>query len=200
MTNKEKEKLWLGIVKVNAKRMGWKFSGYFAFTVIDNVFYSASFDVHYNKDVITLNLQSKPFELDNLFWKIIDEEDNIKSPLSFRHNAAFQVTPLTLIRKEFNIDDKENPTKGIEEIFDELINFNFSSPYTNEALMRRFIKATKADNFYAVSVITSLLYLNEFDAAIEEIEEYRRNNIRPRYTFGEEDFFDLALTYVKKHH
>lgn len=63
--------------------------------------------------------------------------------------------------------------------------------------MRRFIKATKADSYYAVSVVTSLLYLNKFDAVVEKIKEYRRNNIRPRYTFGEEDFFDLALTYVK---
>lgn len=201
MTNKEKEKLWLSIVKENSKKIGFKFNSYFAYNVIDKFFYTAWFDVYSNKDVISLRLQSKPFVLDDLFWQIIGEETNSKKPISFRFNAAFKVFPITLFSKEYTILSRDTPELEIKNIFNELIesiNDNVEENHLNEDKVLKFYEAIKSDDSHAVGIITSLIWMNEKNLAIEKIDDFKSRNIRSGYTFGDEDFYDLALKYCKK--
>ena len=120
MTNKEKEKLYLNSIKQESKKYSWKFKSYFTFKVVDNLYFVANFYIVPKTNNIHGWLAFKPFCLDDLFWEITDSIENSKLPLSFRGEAAFQVTADSIYDFDILIHNEEKPEIEIGKLLSEI--------------------------------------------------------------------------------
>ena len=195
MTNKEKEKLFFNTIKQQSKKYSWKFKSYFTFKVIDDLYFVANFYVIPGKNNIYGWLAFKPFALDDLFWEIIDAAENSRLPLSFRSEAAFQVTAEPIFEFNITVSDEAKPENEIDQLLadieNEVINSKTKYPSVQAFLSRQF----ESEGFQGVRMITSLLYLENYGEAIKKIIEFRDKGIDSEYGFGDKDFYDLAEKY-----
>lgn len=197
MTDKETEKYWYKRIKECSKTKNWKFKSFFIFKVEAGLFYVTYFHVNLISKSIEGTLEFKPVDLDDLFWKIIKEKANTKMPLSFRAEAAFQVTMKQLHKFNKPIPDVNHPDKEIIEILEEIEKEILSN---NKLVVNltSFIEGIESVDSLSVSLITSYVKNKEFGKAKTKIEDNRNRGIRPKYTFGKDDFFDLVLNYIRK--
>lgn len=201
MKYKEKEKLWLSIIKDQSKAQDWKFKGYFIYKAIGDFFFSASFYVSRNENAISGYLDYKPLNIDNVFWDIIDEIPNKTRPLSFRAEAAFCVRELNLFRYEINIANEAYPQAEIDALLKTI------TTKVNEKLEK--IKVSP-NNFYeemmenekdnGTGIVTFLIEHGEFEKALIKIDEYKADKVKSGIGLGQKDFYDVAKEYCIKNH
>lgn len=87
---------------------------------IDDYFITAIYFVQFtdNEYRLTLRMNIKLYEYDNIFWRILSLTDNSNQPDSFRANGAFIAPSIQWAEKMFSILDKTN----LEQLCNEAIN------------------------------------------------------------------------------
>lgn len=215
MKYKEKEKLWLSVIKDQSKTAGWKFKGYFIYKAVDNFFFSATFYVSRNENSISGYLDYKPLNIDNVFWDIINEAPNKKKPLSFRAEAAFCVQDLNLFRYEINIADEANPQAEIEALLKTImtkVNEKLEKIKVSPNIFYEEMMENEKDN--GIGIVTFLIEQERFDEALIKIEEYKINKLKSGFGYASvhtnnalkesgfivKDFYDVAKEYCIKNH
>ncbi|MBC1513850.1 hypothetical protein [Listeria booriae] len=118
------EKAELKLVKKNlgteikkiAKKQGFKSIASYVYKVEAGFFLSTLFFTKETKDglSVTIWMDIKPYEYDNLFWTIFDMSDNIHSKDSIRANGAF-TAPSIRIEKETFILAKAEDTNNVSQ-------------------------------------------------------------------------------------
>lgn len=105
MTNKEKEKIFFKAIKEVFKKKEWKFNSYFAFKSINDFLFNCDFFINPTENKIWVNLGFKPMILDDIFWEITEMSENKKMPLSFRSNAAFDISSFQILKFDLILKD-----------------------------------------------------------------------------------------------
>lgn len=197
MKYKEKEKLWLQVIKNLSKSSGWKFKGYFIYKIVNDFFFCSFFYVSMKENAISGWLGYKPLNIDNVFWEIVNEQPNKRMPLSFRAEAAFCVREITFFNYKIDINDILNPENEISELL-ERIDSNFleksrvvqtTADFQSEMLIN--------EKLNSVGIITGLIEQGKIQSALNKISEYQNKEINSGFGFGDKDFYDLAKNYCE---
>lgn len=207
MTHKEKEKLWLKVVKELSKPYGWKFKGWFIFRKDDDLFFSADFFVSNKKgeNSIKIGLNYKPYSIDNTFWAITDDTECNDEPLSFRAEAWFCIMGFKFQEYQLEIKDELNPSDEIEAVLkaieEEVVKKNNAirslSDYRAELLKA---EGEKIYSGVGEGIVTSLIEEGLYDEALAKMDQYKAQNKSSNLCFGssENDFYTVAHKYCKK--
>ena len=198
MKYRDKEKVVNQILKTKAKEIGWKFKGYFIHKVINNQFCIANFYLSRKEDLVNGWSSIKPYEIDNLFWEIIDEIPNKKMPQSFRGEAAFCVRATKLSEFSKEIDIANTPNKQLSNLLiDETDKLSDMAQQTKS--IDDYLNISLADEkMNSVGIVTGLILSGKYDMANNKISEYRTKKIMSGFQFGDDDYYDLAEKYIKK--
>ena len=200
MKYKEKEKLWLKSIKALSKTDGWKFKGYFIYKVVNDLFFSAYFNVSMKENAISGWIGYKPLNIDNIFWDIIDEQPNKKMPLSFRAEAAFCVSELNYFQYKVGVNDELNPDSEIIELLQTIKEQVVLKSNKIKSLTDFQTELMENEKSNCVGIITSFVEQGQIENALHKIEDYKKNEINSGFGFGRKDFFDLAKEYCNKNY
>src|SRR5262249_22824277 len=96
MKQADLNKLLNAILKQSAKAHGWKCSRGFVFKATEMLFFSIIIHGQVKQRLLSYLLCYKLLAFDDLFWKIVKLEENLKQPLSFRASGAWTV-PMTTV-------------------------------------------------------------------------------------------------------
>src|SRR5216684_3370006 len=105
MKQAELHKLIHAELKRSAKARNWKFSRGFVFKATDQLFFSIIILGQIKRRRLSYWLSYKLLAFDPLFWKIVNLEENLKRPLSFRAAGAWTVPMSTISRGELSMAD-----------------------------------------------------------------------------------------------
>jgi hypothetical protein len=195
MKNKEKEKLWLTKAKEHSKVRNWKFKSYFIFKVIDNLYFVSNFFIDPKENSISVWVEYKTVNIDNVFWDIIGKQANKNMPLSFRGEAAFCVRGLSFYEHKILLADELNPESEINELLlliDRAVTTKASEVKTLTDYRTEMLQNEKRNT---VGVITFFIEQGQFDNALMKIAEYKEQKLSSGFGFGDKDFYDLATEY-----
>jgi len=196
MTNKEKEKLLFKTIKEVFKTKEWKFNSYFVFKSINDFFVECAFSFNPKENKIWVNLGYKPLILDDLFWEITEMPENKKMPLSFRANAAFQISSFQILNCERILENADNPLSEISQLL-QTINTEVDEAIKIVKNIDEYLEyISKVDHPDYNSIITGHIYLKQYDIAKQKIALCRLEKISSGYMFGKDDFYDLAEKYI----
>jgi len=201
--NKQKEKDWDSLIKEIAKTNGWKFNGWFAYKAVKDFFYEANFFTSGIDNSISGSLNFKPLIIDEVFWEIVDLEDNKKKPLSFRGNGAFVISSKNVFDFNQNVIT-DNLNNDINNLFDK-INIEvdkIQSTITDLDKFEKYIEQYPSKRSEWVDcdllIMTSIVQKN-YDKAILLLEYAKKERGMCSWGFGEKDFYDLAREYCGRH-
>ena len=198
MKNKEKEKLWLTKVKEFSKIRNWKFKSYFIFKVIDNLYFASNFFIDPKGNSISVWIEYKTVNIDNVFWDIIGEQANKNMPLSFRGEAAFCVSGLSFYEHKILLAEELNPESEINELLlliDRAVTTKANEVKTLTDFRNEMLQNEKRNT---VGVITSFIEQGQFNNALMKIAEHKEQKLSSGFGFGDKDFYDLAKEYCEE--
>jgi hypothetical protein len=118
MKQAELNKLLNAALKQSAKAHGWKCSRGFVFKATELLFFSIIIVGQAKQRHLFFSLSYKLLAFDDLFWKIVKLEENLKQPLSFRACGAWTAPMMKIFESELSIADwdAENVLVGVNEI------------------------------------------------------------------------------------
>ena len=210
MRQAELNKLLNDALKESAKEHNWKYSRGFVFKGTELLFFSLIVVAQVKRFLLSCSLRYKFLAFDDLFWKIVGMEENLKQPLSFRAFGAWtapdeSVSDVTLPVTDWNptnlksrVDellvrseaDAANVTKQISNVDDNL--------RVVEELFAR-LKDTYPNavtNVWVERLLTSILKHN-YDRAEAIILDRRNAHDYGGFPVGSKSFYDLALEYIR---
>src|SRR5260221_2094261 len=118
MKQAELNKLLNAVLKQSAKAHNWKCSRGFIFKATDLLFFSIIILGQAKQRHLFYSVSYKLLAFDDLFWKIVKLEENMKQPLSFRACGAFTAPVTRISEGEISIADwdTDNLHAGVNEL------------------------------------------------------------------------------------
>ena len=107
MKQTEVDKLVNATVKESAKAHKWKFSRGFVFKATELLFFSIPIFGQAKHHCLFYSLSFKMLAFDDLFWTIVNLDENSKQPLSFRAMGAWTAPATTISEGEVSIEEWE---------------------------------------------------------------------------------------------
>lgn len=92
-------------LRKSAKAHGWNFSRGFVFKATDLLFFSIIVVGQVKHPHLSYSLSYKLLAFDDLFWKVVKMEANLRQPLSFRAYGAWTAPMTTILEGELPIMD-----------------------------------------------------------------------------------------------
>ena len=204
MTNKEKVKLFTQTIKQLGKHKNWQFKNPSTFKQRGKFFYETVFSINPKENRIRGWLAFKPISIDDTFWEITNMSENKKMPFSFRGNAAFKVSSLSIYEFDIILKDIENPINEINSLL-ETLDKKVAVSETKISTIEQFLALLEESGKQnTVGIITCLIELNEFEKAREKISFYSERNMNSgimcinKNIPGSKDFYDLAVEYCNR--
>src|SRR6266403_844824 len=119
MKQVELNKLMHDVLRLSAKAHKWKFSRGFVFKATDVLLFSIIILGQPKRLSLSYTLRYKLLAFDDLFWKIVKLEENLKQPLSFRASGWWTAPQTTISKGEFSMTDWDasNLQLRVDEIF-----------------------------------------------------------------------------------
>jgi hypothetical protein len=198
MTNKEKEKLLFKTIKEVFKSKEWKFNSYFVFKSVNDFFFDCTFSFNPKENKIWVKLGFKPMIFDDIFWDITEMPENKKMPLSFRSNAAFNISSFQILEYNLILKDTDNPFKEISQTLQTIDSKVYETIKSIKNTNEYLDCISKVDRPNYNSIITGHIYNKNYDLAKQKIAFCRLEKISSGYVFGKDDFYDLAEKYIAK--
>ncbi|GEM_PF-2355527 len=201
--NKQKEKEWNNLIKQESKAKGWNFKGWFAYKKIKEFFYEVTFYTSAFDNSIYSSLEFKPLIIDDIFWEIVDLNDNKKKPLSFRENGAFVISSKVFYDYKLKVfpdtlkADISNLLDTINSKVDDL-----SSGVNNIDNFIKFVEhnpSQRSEWFDSDLLIVSSIVQKNYNKALSLLDYAKKTRGMCSWGFGDKDFYDLAIEYCQKH-
>jgi hypothetical protein len=105
MKQAELNKLLNAVLRQSAKTHKWKCSRGFIFKATELLFFSIIILGQTKQRHLSYWLRYKLLAFDNLFWKIVKLEENLRQPLGFRAFGAFTAPMIDISNGELSIAD-----------------------------------------------------------------------------------------------
>jgi hypothetical protein len=210
MKQADLDKLVHHTLKESAKEHNWKYSRGFLFKTTDRLFFSFIVVAQVKRLQLCGSLRYKLLAFDELFWRIVGLEENLKQPLSFRAFGVWtapqgKISDVTLpvpdwaqtnlksridellVRSEVDV---ANVTKQISNVDDNL--------RVVEELFAR-LKDTYPNavtNIWVERLLTSVLK-HDYERAEAIILDRRNAYDYGGFQVGSKSFYDLAYEYIR---
>jgi hypothetical protein len=119
MKQAELNKVLNSVLRQSAKAHEWQFSRGFVYKATDLLFFSIIILGQVKQRDLSYSVSYKLLAFDDLFWKIVKTEENLKQPLSFRAFGAWTAPMTTISSGELPIADWDpgNIQRAVKEIF-----------------------------------------------------------------------------------
>ncbi len=102
MTQKEIDKLLNHVCKEVFKKSIWKFSRGFLYSKINELFFVINITTKGRNNRLIIDLGYKHFSFDDVFWRIVDMDENINARISLRAFGAFTMPTSKVYHKTYN--------------------------------------------------------------------------------------------------
>jgi len=166
-------------IKVKVTGTGWRKKNSSVFKEIDDNFYVADFIASPGSNV-QVRIQTKPMELDPLFWEIFELPENNKQPLSFRAWGAFVSPGVWIYENTICFENQEInlvASKLMELALNEIDSYSKEwdlKPFTTRLLRSPLYKKRGP---YAVSHILGMICEGKLDNARKIALQYESGEL-----------------------
>ena len=210
MKQSESDKMLGKIFRDISKKYGWNSRRGFIFKKDSLLFFSILINGQPKTKRLSWSLTYKYYEFDDLFWKIVKLEENLKQPLSFRACGVWGV-PGIEIDGDYKILDKWDETQILEQVeniiqkIDTIANdlsVSVKSPKDNLKLVEKLHKSflerypDALRDIWMEKILTNLLLDN-----VELADEIARSRVKVNDTGGfnsdGKSFYELVIRYLK---
>lgn len=188
-------------VKRASKGSDWRCAGGVIFRDISGWFVCASGGPWVAEARTAVELKAKPMLLDPVFWKIVQAEENVKQPLSFRYHGAW-----TCSAPVWRFSDLPEPSgdQAAALLANSMIEWateqlQLIEPQLElQEFLRRAREATERAprTSQLATVICTLVLLNRNEEARELCLEAVRNGNEAGFTVGRHTFPQLAIAWL----
>lgn len=201
--NKQKEKDWNILIKQEGKRFGWKFKSFFSYKSAKDFFYDVTFYTSGSVNAISGSLSFKPLIIDETFWEIVNLLDNKRMPLSLRGNGAFVVNSINVFDYKLTVIP-ETLKVEIDSLFHKL-NLKVEELQSTIVDIDTFISfieqnpSKRSEWFDVDMLIVAFIVKQNYEKALSLLDNAKKNRGMCSWSFGDKDFYDLAIEYCQKH-
>ena len=184
------------------KKTGWRKFQSTIFKVESLYFFSSTFFICLDNR-INLSLRVKPFEIDNIFWDIMDMEINKNEPLSLRYNGSFICSNIPILEHNLIYSDYSPQTMALKIFEWTLVNMEaFIKKYQNLPFsdIIKNNSAFPSKGSYSEAVVCSLIYEGRNEEAKQLADDILLNK-KPKtgdYITKSISFFEHAKIWIEK--
>src|SRR5258708_4335658 len=210
MKQVELNKLMHDVLRLSAKAHKWKFSRGFVFKATDVLLFSIIILGQPKRLSLSYTLRYKLLAFDDLFWKIVKLEENLKQPLSFRACGAWTVPMTTISKSDVSISDweEENLRAVANEIITrckldvEKVSTEIHGLDDNLRVLERFHRRLKDEypdaltNIWLERLLTSMLKKNYQESEAIVVDRLN-NHDRGGFQVGSKTVYQLAFEYLQ---
>lgn len=210
MKQAELDRLLHAVLRQSAKAHKWKSSRGFVFKATDLLFFSIIIVGQAKRCRLFYTLTFKLLAFDDLFWKIVRLEENLKQPLGFRAFGAWTAPTTTISNGELPIADWEGGSLqlAVNEIFTqseldaEKLSQEIHGLDDNMHVVERFYARLKAEHPNAVTdiwlerLLTSILK-NEYRVSEQIVRDRINNHDSGGFQLGSKSFYELANEHLQ---
>jgi transcriptional regulator len=210
MKQSESDKILGKVLRDISKKYGWNSGRGFVFKKDSLLFFSILINGQPKTKRLSWSLTYKYYEFDDLFWKIVKPEENLKQPLSFRA-CGIWVVPSVEIDGDYKILDKWGETQILEQVENIIqkidtiasdISMSVKSPEDNLKLVEKLHKSflerypDAVRDIWMEKILTNLVLGN-----VELADEIARSRVKANDTVGfncdGKSFYELVIRYLK---
>lgn len=209
MKQAELDKLLNTVSRLAAKSARWQFSRGFVFRTEGFLFFMILIGARAKGRDLWWSLMYKPLQFDDLFWTIVQLEENAKRPLSFRACGAWTAPATTIAEGLVPVVhyEEDETRKGVDRIISECdakvnqLSSEVCDLQDNIALVERTFEQllekypNTAKNIWVERLLTAIL-TKEFDKARSIVQDRREKRDSGGFMVNTDTFFDLANNYL----
>lgn len=209
MKQSELDKLLKSVFRQSAKAHRWESSRGFIYKATDLLFFSLVIVGQAKRGRLFYMLSYKLLAFDALFWKIVNLEENLKQPLSFRAFGAWTAPQTTILEGEISIVDwdTENAQLAVNEVFNgcepeaEKVSKEINGLDDNLRVIEKFYTRLKdkypsaVTNIWVERLLTSILK-HEYSVAEGIVRDRMNSHDSGGFQFGSKSFYELAHEYL----
>ena len=211
MKQAEINKILNRVIKEVGKQYNWKSKSGFLFSVKGLLFFDLLIIAQGKNQKLSVNLYYKLYDFDEIFWRMVGLEENLKQPLSF-HAEGVWTAPTMCIYEAIteNTDWSEN---GLSQKVNEILksaddlSSQIAKKITSLDENIRYIEKLFADllrkypgagtTIYREKLLTAMLK-KEYPLALKITEERIAKNDSGGFSAGDKSFYVLAKEYIEK--
>lgn len=188
--NKQKQKELILKIKELAIKAGYKKRDYSIYKVENGKLIFVDFII-INSEILSYSSYIKKYSFDNLFWKIIDMEENINESDSLRVYGAFAAPGVNISegKKELSENVEEIANEIFEKVMKEIKDFE-----DNHDLVEYIFSNNKIMD---ANILQCLSYIdsNDLPSAKKLAQEQILKGDTGRFENGGKGFFEWLLLY-----
>jgi hypothetical protein len=210
MKQSELNKLLNAVLRQSAKANNWRCSRGFIFKATELLFFSIIILGQVKQRYLSYSLSYKLLAFDDLFWKIVKLEENVKQPLSFRACGAWTAPLMAISEGEVSIADwnAEYLHSGVNEIIRrseveaENVSTEIQGLDDNLRVIEGFYLRLKDEypnavtNIWLERLLTSMLK-NEYGNSERIVRDRMNAHDVGGFQVGNKSFYDLANEYLQ---
>jgi hypothetical protein len=210
MKQAELNKLLNSVFRQSAKAHGWESSRGFIYKATDLLFFSLVIVGQAKRHRLFYSLGYKLLAFDELFWKIVNLEENLKQPLSFRAFGAWTAPQMVISEGEVSIVDWETEIVELtinqiltgcepeaEKVCREINGLDDNLRVIEQFYMRLKDQYPNAvTNIWVERLLTSILK-HEHCVAEEIVRDRMNSHDSGGFQVGSKSFYELANEHLR---
>ena len=210
MKQAELNKLLNAVLRHSAKAHKWKCSRGFVFKATELLFFAIIILGQVKRRHLSYSLSYKFLAFDDLFWKIVKLEENLKQPLSFRATGVWTAPMTTISESELPIADWEenNLHTRVNEIITRcerevgMISKDIHGLDDNLRVIERLHSRLKdkypnsVTNIWRERLLTSILK-KEYGDSEKIIRDRMNSHDVGGFQLGKKSFYELAGEHIQ---
>ncbi len=203
-------KLLHDTLRESAKEHNWNYSRGFVFKATDLLLFSLIVVAQVKQRHVSYSLRYKFLAFDDLFWKIVKLEENLKQPLSFRAFGAWTAPMKTISDATLSVADWDPMNLGsrVNEILVRAesdaanVTKEISGLDDNLRLVEELYERLKTNypaavtNIWVERLLTSILK-HEYEQSEAIIRDRLNSHDSGGFQVGHKSFYDLAHEYIR---
>ncbi len=186
--DKQLRKEYIKKIQEKAKKSGYKAPQHMFYKVQDDNLLYAYFTIIPAGDLV-YRLETKKMSFDNIFWTIMDMEDNIRRGNTLRVNGAFTASGILISGDNINLTDD---MEGIAEDFVDNATSEFANFMENNDIIDYIFSH---DQIFDWEILKCLAYIDtdEIAKAVELAREQIEKGDRGRFVNANKGFFERVI-------
>ena len=186
--DKQLRKEYIKKIQEKAKKSGYKAPLHMFYKVQDDNLLYAYFTIIPAGDLV-YRLETKKMSFDNIFWTIMDMEDNIRRGNTLRVNGAFTASGILISGDNINLTDD---MEGIAEAFVDNATSEFANFMDNNDIIDYIFSH---DQIFDWEILKCLAYIDadEIAKAVDLAREQIEKGDRGRFVNANKGFFERVI-------
>jgi hypothetical protein len=195
--HKQISKEWKTISKEVFRQLKWKYAGGFIFKEKGPFLYQILCAKCFDQHAVSVMFSYKFSSLDETFWAITGEQENINQPISFRVRGV-STAPMKFIGSWIHPFPSENIAEGYTDLWKTLeqkISDLHKTVFDLESFLQT-LNIEKKESSEKCLFITGLIHQKKFEQAKELLSEAIANGESGGIIYGSTSYYQYAMKYI----